>query len=195
MADYLPPSEDDRQGDIYEHVPTLTVRVVPLRAARLYKRTADRELYGIHSDGGTAPQGGFKWEGTAAEGEEVLAHGLFAMGITLSHDCEIENDDGHRLVAVVRPITDLQPQHRRSILEFRHYAAFPLPEQQEWSPSLALSFIDFRRITSMTPSVLKSSQKIATLSDQVRMAMAQHFRAYLFRAPELFQIPSPESPA
>ena len=185
MADpfYVSPREQISQGDIYLDMPTLHLEVRPVRVARLHKAAATpgaRETYGVHLEkDGQEPQGGFHWNFDAG-GELVLARSHRGHAILLSHDCEIDADDDHRTLAMVRPITDLSEEHRQDVLDLKNYAAFPLAAQDD-SPSMVLSYVDFRRVTTVRPAVLSSSTRHASVTDDLRKALAERYWLYLFR--------------
>ena len=182
---YLPPGEEVAQGDIYLDLPTVHVEKRPLRVARYWKpdaRGGGNDVYVVHAErgGGPGPTGGFKW-GIDKGGEEIIAHAYLAMAIVLSHDCEIEKDDNIRTLAMIRPMTDLGSEDdRNDVIGWKNYSAFPLDVQIE-EPGLEPSFVDFRRITTMRPAVLESSKRHASVSDDLKKALAQRFFLYLNR--------------
>ena len=100
--------------------------------------------------------------------------------IVLSHDCEIDKDDRHRALAMVRPITEIQAEHRDGLRRGDQLSAFPLESQDE-EPSMVESFVDFRRVTTVRPQLLAQSQRHASLAEEVRKALAEHYWNYLHR--------------
>jgi hypothetical protein len=102
----------------------------------------------------------------------------------ISHDCEIENDDGARTLAMIRPADHLDSDTRRTVFSGNEaegfYAIFPLDAQDD-DPRMEQSYVDFRRLTTVRPQVLDSSERIASASDDLRHAIAMRFREYLFR--------------
>lgn len=139
----------------------------------------------MHEENGEVkPDGGFRWS-IAKGGELVHARVYMGMAILLTHDCEIENDHppGHRTLAMVRPITEIGEVDRPPILGLRKYSAFPLPPQAA-PPAMALSFVDFRRLTTVRPGVLENSIRHGTLSEAMRRGLAEHFWDFLFRRQE-----------
>jgi len=126
---YLAPGGELLQGDIYRAVPSIHLSSRPVFVTRLYKEKKGRVLHGVHSEDGPEPQGGYRW--APDQGESVIAKGFMGMAIVLTHDCEIENDPDHRLVAEIRPITEIQEAHRADIMAMHHWAAFPLLPRQK----------------------------------------------------------------
>jgi hypothetical protein len=108
------------QGDIFVDVPFVSVKERPLLIARYIGSSKGRITYSVHKefDGPSSefasadpPQTPFHLQ-DRQKPELVLVPVLLSMAIVLTHDCEIENDD-HRTLAMVRPITDLEPLYQR----------------------------------------------------------------------------------
>jgi hypothetical protein len=181
QPNYRVPEGDVLQGDIYLDLPSIHIEDLPLRVARYWRTQAPRQVYAVHTVGDLAPKDGFKWSLEAGGEPGTLVNGYMTMGIVLSHDCTIENSDGHRTVAMVRPITDIANlDDRQPILDYERTAAFPLLAQDA-NPRIALSFVDFRRITTVRPTVLAKASRYAQCSDRIRDALAEHFWDFLFR--------------
>lgn len=165
-------------------MPSAHVSERPLRAGRFFRPQGPRELWGVHSEDGQPPNGGFRWR--IEEGGEpgLLLRGFLEMAILITHDCEIENDDGARTMAMIRPASHLDEKSREAVFSGRedegYYAIFPL-EAQDDAPKMERSFVDFRRLTTVLPAVLDSSTRVASASDELRRAIAQRFKEYLFR--------------
>jgi hypothetical protein len=100
--------------------------------------------------------------------------------VLLTHDCEIDKDDRYRTLAMIRPMVSLNEEAQATVLAFRNYSAFPL-EAQEADPRLLPSFIDFRKLTTVRPQVLEQSDRHASMSDELRDALAEAFHLFLFR--------------
>lgn len=176
---YLTPGGEILQGDIYANVPSIHLRSRPISVTRPFKETDKGVLVGVHKEeGNNPPKDGYMW--AEQGGETVLAKGFMGMAVVISHDCEIENDPDHRLVAMIRLITEIQPAHRVDIMGMRHWAAFPLLAQTE-PPAMEESFVDFRRITSLRPEALRSEDRIARLAPAVLDAMRLRFWYFLNR--------------
>jgi hypothetical protein len=176
---YVEATSELLQGDVYLKVPSIDLPGRPVAVARPYRPTGDRPLHAVHTEDGLEPQGGFKWR-TDQGGEKVIARGFMGMAVVLTHDCEIENDPDHRLVAMIRSITDIQEAHRASIMAGDNWAAFPLRAQSE-APAMTDSFVDFRRITSIRPEVLLDADRYARLAPLVLDAMRTRFWYFLNR--------------
>jgi hypothetical protein len=182
---YLPPADLVSQGDIYLNMPSVVVEARPLRVARLYVagkavlKPGARQTYGVHTEDGDEPNGGFHWTFEAG-GEEILVRAHITMAIVLSHDCEIDKDDRHRTLAIVRPLIEVQPEHRDGLLRGHQLSAFPLEAQDE-APEMIQSFVDFRRVTTVRPLLLQQSPRYASLALEVRRALAEHYWNYLHR--------------
>lgn len=179
--DYYQGSEQAfRQGDIVADVPHLFLRP-PLYALRRVTLAKGREAMGFYpflpaEDG---PGGPFHF----ADGEEVPALGRLALGIVLNHDCEIENEHEHRLIALVRPLETVEKEeHRRVIVENRNYSFFYLPA--DVALQLPDSYADFRRITSLSPAFLATERRVASLTEKaVKAFQDQLFRFWTHRDP------------
>jgi hypothetical protein len=183
---YLPPNEDKLlQGDIYTDLPSLIVENRPLRCARPFRQKRDgREQWFVHTEGVNPPRDGFTWgiDRPDLTGERAtLAQGFVSYAMLMTHGCEIDHDD-FRHVAMIRPDTHLSEEMRTSLFSGhpQNYALFPL-EAQEEEPTLPRCFVDFRRITTVRPPVLAASTRHASLSDELREALAEAFWLFLFR--------------
>jgi hypothetical protein len=186
---YLTPSKEDPllQGDIFKRVPFIWVPERPLLVARHFRMGKEgRELYGVHKefDGRTSnpgsarpPDDPFRWE-ERENPELVLVPVVLAMGIVLTHDCEIEHDD-HRLLAIIRPITDLEEPYRQKCLDGEDTDLFPLLPQDA-QPSMPMSFVDFTISTPLRPRGLdQPAERYASTSLWLRMALAGAYWEYL----------------
>lgn len=179
---YLAPNqEEDLQGDVFAALPSVLAVRRPLQAIRLLgaaKEGYQPQVF-IH-DETHPPKHGFKWA-PADGGDELVHKGFVTKAMLVSHDCEIENDDRVRLVAMVRPLTDLtDPEIQEDVRRGDVSGAFYLP-RQEPEPSLAESFVDFRRLTPVTPELLVRQEKLLSLTELMRMRMREHFWLYLCR--------------
>lgn len=185
---YRLPAGDILQGDIYDLAPSVLVRSRPIRAARQWKvDKGGREIWAAHVEGGAPPQDGFKWAMDRGGEIAVLVHGYLDRAMVLSHDCEIENDQNARILAMVRPASHLAEPHRSALFDGKvdqvQYAIFPL-EAQDADPRVERSFVDFRRLTTVRPEVLDASVRVASVSEELRRAVARAFWMYLFRRVE-----------
>jgi hypothetical protein len=182
---YLPPVPDEiQQGDIYEHMPSTILEGRPLRVARPWRESGGRELWGVHREGGPAPQGGFKWRMDEGGEGALLVRAHLGLAMVMSHDCEIDNDPVARTLAMIRPATELSEASQEALFSGRddaiQYAIFAL-EVQTGSPITERSFVDFRRLTTVRPAFLQTSTRVASLTEELRAAVAESFILYLFR--------------
>jgi hypothetical protein len=182
---YLPPiGVEILQGDIFDQMPSVYVESRPLLVGRRLKQDESRDIWQVHRENGPAPNGGFKWRMDQGGEPGLLAHAHLGMAMVLSHDCEIENDRAARTLAMVRPIGELDESSQRALFSGREdegwYAIFPLEGQTD-DPKMARSFVDFRRLTTVRPAVLAVSTRVASLSEELRLAIARRFNLYLYR--------------
>jgi hypothetical protein len=124
------------------------------------------------AEGGKALPGG-PFHFNTGEQASALCH--FTRAIILNHDCDIENDPEHRLVALVRPLAPVtNSEHRRVIEGNLNFSYFYLPSDGQ---ALAAAYVDFRRITSLHPDFLARGVRLASLAPQALQALhAQLFR-------------------
>jgi hypothetical protein len=84
----------------------------------------------------------------------------------ISHSCEIdklkETGEGRVLVAPVLSIDGLEPEMRTTVLQQEHLALLPLPE----IPTLGTHYADLRLITPVERSLIKDSERIASMTEQ-----------------------------
>lgn len=181
---YLDPNqEEDLQGDIFDLVPAVMVKTRQFEVAREFPQQDShgrRRIY-LHSES-DPPRSGFTFAPEQGGEEQFVVHAFVTRGILLTHDCEIENDDRVRQMAMVRVLADLPDDAQESIVNGESAGAFLLPVQQE-TPSLPASFVDFRRITPVRPEILVRSEKHCSMTEGMRAAMAEHYWEYLFRPP------------
>lgn len=184
---YLPPKPGEiLQGDIYGLAPSVLVRTIPLRAARRFQPPkTDREIWTVHSDD-KPPKGGFTWAMEQNGEPATLVHGFLGLAMVMSHDCDIENDANARILAMVRPVSQMDPARVTALFSEEssqvQYGIFPLAAQ-DTAPRMRRLFVDFRRLTTVRPEVLDDSQRLASASEEMRRAIARAFWLYLFRDP------------
>jgi len=126
-------------------------------------------------DEANPPKDGFKWDSK----ERVEAEGQLALGIVVTHDCEIENPDSrhHRLVGLVRPLDRLDVRDQEIIVQNRHYGRLYLPAWAE--VGLPESYLDLRRITTFRRDALPDDHRIASMTDFGRQALQDAVIRYL----------------
>ncbi len=141
-------------------------------------------------------QGDFRWElgdgeRVALKAYKVRSDDYAGLGLILTHDCEVEHDKSHHVVvAMVRPLTDLQdvknvvdgkeePSDRERVLAGTNRASLYLPG--EGYAGLGDLFVDFRRLTAYRQEALRESDKVASMSELFRTRLNVAFYRFLFR--------------
>jgi hypothetical protein len=110
-------------------------------------------------------------------------------GILLSHDCEIDNEDRYRAVALLRPIGPLGPREQEAIRNNADNRFFYVPAVGD----LPESYADLRRITTIPPAVLQPENRIASLADESRTAFCTAI--VLFFTRRMLKVADVQSPA
>ncbi len=93
----------------------------------------------------------------------------------LSYDCEIDKDKKHRVIALIRPVTGLQAREVEAIRQNKKCACFHLPP---WEDQFGEGYIDFRRISTVSPDWLEKQKRTRSLSEGARQQML--LRMFLF---------------
>ena len=161
------------QGDIFGQVPHLFLKEQPhlLHKATLPKNKAGYLIEDLPE--GTLPT-------TPADGGLVPATCHVTRAILLTHGCEIDKDQKHRLVALIRPMPkDWNEGNRAVVKEGRDHSFFYLPPGEG---QLAESYVDFRRISTVAPRWVDSAIRLASLSEEARLAMLFQFFRFLARS-------------
>ena len=178
---YLEPSADLLQGDIFDEVPYVYIDARPLKIARPFKQGAGgRHLYAIHDEYRDDPRDGYRWT-NRQNPELIVARAQRGPAVVLTHDCELENEPDYRHVAPIRLMTELLPEYQERCRAGERWDAFPLARQGE-APAIIESFVDFKKITTMRPSALDASVKIASMSEELRKALSAAYWNYLHHA-------------
>jgi hypothetical protein len=113
------------------------------------------------------------------KGEEVAAFSQIARAIIISHDCEIDKDKKHAIVALIRSFDESQPETSKQVIRSnKKLSFFHLPALENVLPE---SYVDFRRITSLEPTYLEPTKRIASLSDAAVSLLQLLFFRYLTR--------------
>jgi hypothetical protein len=180
---YLPPKDDYNLGDLIRDVPSLHVPSRPFQVVRKWQPSKeDPSIWDarIHTEGGSAPHDGFKWT-LEGHGDSIIARGIVHWAVLLSDDCEMEHDEDHRTMALVKPWDNLPETSQKKVSEGEHYCFFELLAQTE-DPKWEHSYVDFRRLTTVKPRVLdKAAHHYASASPELRKALATRFWEYLMR--------------
>jgi hypothetical protein len=179
-----PDGPDPLQGDVYDGLPFLLARSVPISIMRPFREGKKGPMWVQYEDGGEQqPEKTPIHLGYQEGGDDVLAIGFKAPGIVLSHDCEIVNAPDHVLLAPIIPWSNLAPEHQVEAERGERLDVFPLMAQDD-EPAMAKSYVKFPRLTAVHQHVLRDCPRRASSSDRVRRALAAAFHRYLFH-PEL----------
>lgn len=172
---YAAPIDGDfRQGDIFRDTVSLWAVEADLPVLREFDGKGGRRVISLH-DEATPPKDGFKWTSK----ERVAAEAKRELGIVLTHDCEIENEDDekYRQVAIVRPLAGIGAvADRRAIIDGRHLGRLFLPKHPDgYFPD---SYVDLRVITTLRRGGLDPERRLAGLSDYGREVLQGKIIAY-----------------
>jgi hypothetical protein len=174
MAFYRDVGTEYSQGDIIDGVPSIHLKSTPtliaLRECNLKGGKKGWEPLSADSSA-NGPKPDFK------KGEIVPAFCQVTRAILLTRDCEIDKDPKHRLVAMVRPLSAIAPEHSEIIQENRNFNCFFLPRDDAYS--LEDGYVDFRRITCIAPEVLEQGTRIASLGEESLKALLAQFFTFL----------------
>jgi hypothetical protein len=178
---YREPDPLVSQGDIVRGVPHLHLKppLVVLRQRQTRRGfVMDPYEYGTGAEvaegrNTPVPTGGFNFDRGLDDKVSVFCQ--VALGIILSRDCDIENDRKHRLVALIRPLTGVQPEHQEIIRANKNFSFFHLPELQNKMPE---SYVDFRRITTLAPDFVDGQDRLASLTGDARNSLYEQLMAF-----------------
>jgi hypothetical protein len=160
------------QGDILDRVPQLYLKDYP-GPIRKTTTAGNRTIYELEEPASGAQAKRFE------EGILVPAHCQVARAMLLTYDCEIDKDRKHRTVALVRPLPASMPAHDlATIRENRRFAFFYLPAEGDLLPE---SYVDFRRVCTVTPQWVDSAHRLTSLTAVARQAMLLQFFRFLAR--------------
>jgi len=171
---------DISQGDVFDSIPQLFLRP-PLFVLRKVTLAGGREAFGFYqypppteeSPGGAKgkqlPGGPFHFE----KGEEASAFCQVTRAIVINHDCDIENEPDHRLIALVRPLSPVPEESKEIIRKNQIFNYFYLPAEDGFPEA----YVDFRRITSLSAAFLVAGSRLTSLTEEaVRQLQFQFFR-------------------
>lgn len=170
------------QGDIIREIPHIHLKP-PLTVIRKEHVKYGERLtpYAYSSSapqtgmpGSNSPQDGYKF----GQGEQVLAFCQAAFGMILTHGCEIDKDERHRTVALIRPLSGVPSEGQEIIKANQKLSYYYLPAYGE---ILGESYVDFRRITTLHPDFLKNTERIVSLTDDAVKVLQLQFFRYLTR--------------
>ena len=171
------------QGDIIRKVPHIYLKQPPLTIARRestsrYGERLTPYLYDFGISEGeesanTSLPGGFKFD----RGEQSLALCHIAFGMILTNGCEIDKDDKHRTMALIRPLNVVQ-DGQDIIRANKNFSYFYLPA---YGAIMGESYVDFRRITTLHPDFLKDAERVVSLTDDAVKGLQMQFFRFLTR--------------
>lgn len=176
-------TERVQQGDIYRLTPSLYLVNRPVEVVREQTFSGGVQGAKIYVEDGDPPPDGWKWDRQLGRDEAIVSKGIIDCAILLTWDCEIDWDAKHRIVALLRPWSKLPESSQRAVLRGEHHCFFYLrPAPQVDLPE---SYADFRRLTTMRPAALRPENRILSLTEPIREALAVAFVAYITgRAPK-----------
>jgi hypothetical protein len=163
------------QGDIFDLEPSVFIQSRPLSVVRTRQAGDGRIHAGLHTEGGDPPEDGFHWE----TGEKIVCDGILNRAVMLTHDCEIEKDDKHRVLALIRPWATIPQDFQEAVRQGRRYRFFWLPEQS--GPDFPESYVDFRRVTTVRPQALQEEHRRLSMTERMREALAAAFIRFITR--------------
>jgi hypothetical protein len=169
---YRPTDPQLCQGDILERVPHLVLKEQP-RPLRKTTLPSNRIVYEMEE----LPEGALPT--TPDDGLLVPAACHVSRAMLLTHDCEIDKDKKHRTVVLIRQLPGSMPaQDRVTIQENRRFPFFHLPAGGDNLPE---SYVDFRRVCTVSPQWVDSATRLASLSHGARQAMLLQLFRFLTR--------------
>jgi hypothetical protein len=180
---YRPVDPQLCQGDILERVPQLFLKEQPrpLRKTTLPGNRVGYELEGLAEE--ALPI-------TPEEGILVPAVCQVTRAMLLTHNCEIDKDKKHRTVAMIRPLPENMPNKDREIIRAnKRFPFFYLPAGGDQLPE---SYVDFRRLCTVSPQWVDAATRLASLTPVAGQAMLLQFFRFLTRVeidPQVFTPP------
>jgi hypothetical protein len=159
------------RGDVFECVPHLLLKDQPrpLRPATLPGNKSGFLIEDLPE--GTLPQPGKEFV--------VPAACVVARTMLLTYDCEIDKPKSLRTIALVRPLDPKMPQvDRDKVRNNQKLAFFYLPAQDGMLPEC---YVDFRRVSTISPEWVDRGKKLASLHETARQAMLMRFFLFLTR--------------
>jgi hypothetical protein len=164
------------QGDIFEVQPSIFIPLRPLAVVRT-RPEGERIHAGVHMEDGQPkpPEDGYHWD----TGESIICDGILAKAVMMTHDCEIEKDDKHRVLALIRPWGTIPAEFQDKVRQGRRYRFFWLPAQND--PDFEESYVDFRRLTTVRPKALDDNHRILAMTERMREALGAAFIKFITR--------------
>jgi hypothetical protein len=163
---YETPREQFSQGDILEVVPHLHFQA-PLTA--------------LLADG----EGGYRGSAEPVpvsndrQGQPVLSTCKRAMGLILTHDCEIDKDSIKSwIICPIVPISELPSAQRGDAKRNRIYSLLYLPSYRNVLPE---SIAVLNHLTTINKDLLRQEARLASLSDIGRRSLYMQFTRWISR--------------
>lgn len=101
---------------------------------------------------------------------------LISHALVISHSCDLDKPDNHRvLVTPVLELEKLPETFRSAVLEQRSRAVLPLPN----IPGLPLSCADLRLTTSVPRDVVNASTRVASMTDEATLRLQAQLQKFL----------------
>jgi hypothetical protein len=108
----------------------------------------------------------------------LLAYGESAIGLLLSHDCEIDKPNARRLLlAPVRDISDLSEELQTAILDQRQHSQLPLPDV----PDCGHMYADLRHSTAIPRSLIDVKARLCSMTTEARQRLQMQIVAFYTR--------------
>lgn len=160
---YRPVTDELCQGDVFATVPLVRLRGAPLALTRAdFSPTRS----GYEADTGFDPAAASPAQ---RRDRSILATCDYTHAVLLTHDCEIDKPNAKDLsLAIVRPVDRAwTPEELRRIRNGDKLAMFYLEQDGDWQPC----YVDFRRLVTVGPDLLKSLSRVRRLGEVPRDAM------------------------
>jgi hypothetical protein len=180
---YQDPATDLCQGDIVDNLPHLHLKP-PLQAFRQTDLPGKHKGWGSYPyppvEGQTPDAPGKRVKGGALDfkkGELVSAFCQITRAILVNYECDLQpgREPDHCLIAMVRPIHVLNPDHRDIVRNNQNFSHFYLPPYPRLN--LEEGYVDLHRITCVHPSLLELGKRRTSLTAGGLL----DFQAALFR--------------
>jgi hypothetical protein len=158
---YSEPSDPLCQGDIFATIPHIFLKERPNQIALMMAGKRAGFLVDEFRNTDAPPQ--------CSNEIVVPAQTRVGYAILISHSCELDKPPPHRVIALVRQVSELsKEEEKETIRNNGKYACFYLPSIEDKLPE---SYVDFRRISTIGPKWLLTTTRQASLTDHARKKM------------------------
>lgn len=169
MAFYRDLSAELCQGDLLNEMASVHVRS-PVAALRKFTLPGGREVFKVFQrNEECTPPLDFLKDG----GEDSPISCNLGRAIVITHDCDIDHERRYRLVAAIRPMDKLDEKAKTGIVNNANGNYFYLPADVE--RGIDEGYVDFRRITSITKTLLEQASRKASLAKESLRALQMCF--------------------